>query len=126
MEIYHITAEQLRSKYRDIEYPGVDLPGDYTYDEKRNRYFPVPTKNAENPHDFSSSGLGIGGLGAQNTAAYEIEMIEARCRYEEKRQLDIDSGRMKKCRCGHWCEPVLVMSTSSGSSCPDCYDRMSE
>jgi len=33
---------------------------------------------------------------------------------------------MKKCSCGHVVDAHLVMSTSSGTSCPDCYDRMSE
>jgi hypothetical protein len=30
-----------------------------------------------------------------------------------------------KCRCGHTVPQTLVMSASLGSSCPDCYDRMS-
>ena len=30
-----------------------------------------------------------------------------------------------KCRCGHTVPQILVMSASLGSSCPDCYDRMS-
>jgi uncharacterized protein with ParB-like and HNH nuclease domain len=30
------------------------------------------------------------------------------------------------CSCGHFCPRSLVMSTSQGTSCPDCYDRMSE
>ena len=30
-----------------------------------------------------------------------------------------------KCACGHTCDKRLVMSTSRGSSCPDCYDDMS-
>lgn len=31
-----------------------------------------------------------------------------------------------KCSCGHSAPRGLVMSASMGSSCPDCYDRMSE
>lgn len=34
--------------------------------------------------------------------------------------------KLVRCACGHSTSPELVMSTSSGSSCPDCYDRMSE
>ena len=34
--------------------------------------------------------------------------------------------RLVKCDCGHSVEPVLVMNASSGTSCPDCYDRMSD
>jgi hypothetical protein len=33
---------------------------------------------------------------------------------------------MVKCACGHTVSQHLVMSTGRGSSCPDCYDRMSE
>ena len=32
---------------------------------------------------------------------------------------------MVKCACGHTIPRGSVMSTSMGSSCPDCYDRMS-
>jgi hypothetical protein len=32
---------------------------------------------------------------------------------------------MVKCDCGHTVPRCTVMSTSAGSSCPDCYDRMS-
>ena len=31
-----------------------------------------------------------------------------------------------KCSCGHSVSHGLVMSASMGSSCPKCYDRMSE
>lgn len=30
------------------------------------------------------------------------------------------------CDCGHTIPRPLVMTTSSGTSCPDCYDRMSD
>jgi uncharacterized membrane protein len=33
---------------------------------------------------------------------------------------------MKKCSCGHTIPAHLAMSASMGSSCPDCYDRMSD
>lgn len=32
---------------------------------------------------------------------------------------------MKKCSCGHTVPAISVMSASMGSSCVDCYDRMS-
>lgn len=32
----------------------------------------------------------------------------------------------QKCSCGHTIQKSLVMSSSMGSCCPDCYDRMSE
>ena len=31
-----------------------------------------------------------------------------------------------KCSCGHSVSRVSVMCASTGTSCPDCYDRMSE
>ena len=33
--------------------------------------------------------------------------------------------KMIECACGHTINSVLVMSSAFGSSCPDCYDRMS-
>lgn len=33
--------------------------------------------------------------------------------------------KMVKCACGHTIPSGSVMSTSTGTSCPDCYDRMS-
>jgi len=33
---------------------------------------------------------------------------------------------MRKCSCGHTIAENLVMSASMGTSCPDCYDRMSD
>ena len=34
--------------------------------------------------------------------------------------------KLVRCDCGHSVPSVQVMSTSQGTSCPDCYDRMSE
>ena len=34
--------------------------------------------------------------------------------------------KIVKCSCGHSVPAGNVMSTSSGTSCPNCYDRMSE
>ena len=33
--------------------------------------------------------------------------------------------KMVKCSCGHTIPSISVMSTNMGSSCPNCYDRMS-
>lgn len=33
---------------------------------------------------------------------------------------------MVLCDCGHTVAKSLAMSASTGTSCPDCYDRMSE
>ena len=45
---------------------------------------------------------------------------------EEEEEWDEDDQAMEKCSCGHTVPVLEVMSTSSGTSCPDCYDRMSE
>lgn len=37
----------------------------------------------------------------------------------------IPSVEMVKCDCGHTIPKCSVMSTSTGTSCQDCYDRMS-
>ena len=38
----------------------------------------------------------------------------------------IPTPELVKCNCGHTIEKHLVMGSSRGSSCPDCYDRMSD
>lgn len=79
----------------------------------------------ENTRDFSDSGLGIGGINnAIPTAAEELRQTEAVGRAEERREQAIASGQMKKAACGHYTDHA--MTTSRGSSCPDCYDRMSD
>jgi hypothetical protein len=45
----------------------------------------------------------------------------------ETERLQPSPSRAKvKCSCGHTVPAVHVMSTSRGSSCPDCYDRMED
>jgi hypothetical protein len=34
--------------------------------------------------------------------------------------------QLVRCSCGHEVEPALVMNASLGTSCPDCYDRLSD
>lgn len=36
------------------------------------------------------------------------------------------STEMVKCSCGHTVSKISVMNSSRGTSCPDCYDRMSD
>lgn len=38
---------------------------------------------------------------------------------------NVDIPELMKCDCGHSVPKISVMYTSTGSSCPDCYDRMS-
>ena len=64
-------------------------------------------------------GFGIGEAG--RTAETDI-MAEI----EAARLQPAPRSEMVKCACGHTCSRILVMSTSRGSSCPDCYDRMED
>jgi len=61
-------------------------------------------------------GVTLGELAASITAAQQ-RLIAAKAK---------KGIRRVKCDCGHECDSYLVMSASRGSSCPDCYDRMSE
>ena len=42
------------------------------------------------------------------------------------RQPTVKTVETVRCDCGHTVARNLVMSTSRGTSCPDCYDRMSD
>jgi len=66
-----------------------------------------------------TSGFGIGELG-QAPESSPLDKLEAEHLQPQPR------GERMKCDCGHWYLRKLVMSTSSGSSCPDCYDRMED
>jgi hypothetical protein len=46
--------------------------------------------------------------------------------FEAMERIKIPAQKMVKCSCGHTVPAILVMSTSSGTSCPDCYDRMED
>jgi hypothetical protein len=43
-----------------------------------------------------------------------------------RRKLTVKPEEMVMCSCGHKIQKNLVMSASRGTSCPDCYDRMSD
>ena len=60
----------------------------------------------------TDSGLGIGGINNDQSIS-EISLSE------------IEPANLVKCSCGHAVPASLVMSASTGTSCPDCYDRMS-
>jgi hypothetical protein len=71
---------------------------------------------------FKKSGFGIGEAGKVPASTPEDELEAARL--AGRRSPDYPNGR--KLSCGHtvyWKSDV--MSASLGSSCPDCYDRMS-
>ena len=58
----------------------------------------------------------------------DVDPIEEQMAQEEARRLTARARRSKmvKCACGHTVPRGMVMSASLGSSCPDCYDRMSD
>ena len=70
-------------------------------------------------HDVSSkrSGLGIGEAG-RVPASDPLSALEAE-------RLQPTPPATVKCDCGHVVPRAWVMSASLGTSCPDCYDRMS-
>jgi hypothetical protein len=46
--------------------------------------------------------------------------------YIRRKRASQPPPQLVRCSCGHSVERTLVMSASQGTSCPDCYDRMSE
>jgi len=54
----------------------------------------------------------------RSAVAYEAKMERLRAAQKPV--------EMVKCSCGHTVPKGSVMSASMGSSCPDCYDRMSD
>ena len=71
-------------------------------------------------------------LAAGNTLRYDTDW------YAKLRNKEVFAARLKDardakrteenvmCDCGHSVPKVLVMRASLGTSCPDCYDRMSD
>ena len=64
-------------------------------------------------------------LGESFTVAQLREFIAEQSRLMDEREERRRLG-LVKCACGHTVAKRLVMSASRGSSCPDCYDRMSD
>jgi hypothetical protein len=72
-----------------------------------------------------TSGLGIGGVGSDDYNIHTEQPANWPVAYSSRRNPDYPNGR--KLDCGHIVyEAVEVTSASLGSSCPDCYDRMSD
>jgi hypothetical protein len=57
-----------------------------------------------------------------------LQAVEAeeKARVRELAQRRAQQMVMVRCSCGHTVPQSQVMSASKGTSCPDCYDRMSE
>jgi len=71
---------------------------------------------------MKTSGLGIGEAGQVPASTPEDELEAARL--QGSRQLDYPQGRKLKCGCTVW-HAAHVMNASMGTSCSDCYDKMS-
>lgn len=67
----------------------------------------------------------LAALDAGQTLRNDASDWYSNCRYLPA-QRPVVEVPMKKCSCGHTVPVSMVMSASAGSSCPDCYDRMSE
>ena len=74
MTIYTITQEQLDAHRQMWRRSGVTVPGNYTLNKFSGRYEPVQ-EPAECSHDFSHSGLGIGGAGGHDLDAETAELV---------------------------------------------------
>ena len=61
--------------------------------------------------DSKDSGFGIGEVGKMK---------------EPVTHEDYGDAELILCKCGHRVPRALVMWANLGTSCPDCYDRMSE
>ena len=94
------------------------------------------TKAVEVPFDELSYGIENFSWGATEirpTDEQVMALMEIRraCRkHEELKKAETPVVQrvapvMKKCRCGHTIPEHLVMNASLGTSCPDCYDRLS-
>ena len=67
---------------------------------------------------------------AESVELAEIASSQAATDIYEQRESQQQAARqnmhMVRCDCGHECPANLRMTTSWGTSCPCCYDRMSE
>lgn len=65
--------------------------------------------------------FGIGGINRDNDGYADMAVLIEGLRHTEA----VDTSSWVLCDCGHRCPSRQVMSASLGTSCPDCYDRMS-
>ena len=120
MKIHNITQEQLddtKPQDRKWRWPGVTGPGRYTWNEAENRYEAAPLiPDNESPHDFSHSGLGIGGL-----SSYEEPTVIPTVKQMER--LEKMEQRATRCRrCGQSDEfDGAMFTTGGGNVCDDCF-----
>jgi len=70
-----------------------------------------------------TSGFGIGEAG-KTPASTPMDELEAQ-RLQPRRQPDFPNGKKLSCGCTVY-YAAHIMSASMGTSCPDCYDNMSD
>ena len=65
----------------------------------------------------------------ENPQGYLDTLAESLDEFDAHANIDAAPTRvlpeMVECDCGHECGAAMVMSASMGTSCPDCYDTMS-
>lgn len=71
--------------------------------------------------EFGESGLGIGRIADVDPAAETIAILAAQSMTRRREPVEL-----VRCDCGHSVPQTLIMNASRGTSCPDCYDRMSD
>jgi len=64
-------------------------------------------------------------FGSEDIERVRVLIREAKAQREAKREVQRQNNPLTRCDCGHTVPRNLVMSASLGTSCPDCYDRMS-
>ena len=86
--------------------------------EEITRQLAVLTQfRGDHTEKYQNLGIGEAGKVAETTVHDEVEA---------ERLQPTTRERMIKCSCGHTVPASWVMSANAGSSCPDCYDRMSD
>lgn len=84
-------------------------------------------KNTKLPLEEITAKLGTGAAVRFGSGwSDEIRCADAYAARIAARRAATPPVKMVKCSCGHTIPSISVMSTSTGSSCPDCYDRMSD
>ena len=97
------------------KFPGVTGPGTYTWNESQNRYESAQDTD-ENPHDFSHSGLGIGGLGS-----YEEQATVPTASQLRRMEQEDNAQRCKGCGGTEYTTGAMFTTAPSSGYCDDCF-----
>ena len=80
----------------------------------------IDFKYAIENYSFTAAGIKPSSQNLENMSYLENRLATIQ-KNDSPKQTDV----LVKCSCGHSVSRALVMSSSNGPSCPDCYDRMS-